>query len=851
MTSSFCFADFELRASQRLLMQNGQALQTGGRALDLLIALVAQRHRVMAKAELLDLCWPGQAVEPNNLAVQVWALRRLLGEHAISTVPGRGYQFTATLATDAPQALLNTPVAPASAGKPPWPALSGAATQLFGRQDQLVQLRQALSTHRLLTLLGPSGVGKTRLALVLAQIPEPAWADGAVVVDLATLTQPEALADALRQALGVVPSPQRGLAVPWAQLLADRRLLLVLDNCERVSQAVAAAVQGLLAEAPMARVLVTSQQPLYLPAEQRWPVPPLPVPPEAADGQAAELPHSAAVALLLARVQALAPAFAFDAAGLACAAALCRQLDGLPLAIELAAVRVPLLGLQGVRDLLADRFRLLASAAGHASLHPAQRHTSLHAALSWSHALLTPQEQQLFRRLGVFCGGFSVGLAQAVGRDAGTDDWAVLDLLASLADKSLIVLDPRDPPRWRLLDSTRLFALQQLAEAGELQALRARHAGTVQQVLSATNQALQQGALRLDQAICTLRAELDNLRAAMAWALDQPDQAVPAIAMATAAWPMMMFMGLHSEVLRWMNTLQDRLDQAPPPMLGFFLLGQGKLALRSAMAPRQRLALIQRAEALLSSQGLTEFQLGAMQAQAQTLCQLGEPGAAIDCMVRARSLISPGHAPAYHADLAIWRAIACVLAGQGDEAEALYQQALLQCRADGDEEFFFLVLTDLAELELLLGHTDSAALRWRGLVDAATARRLHSHVMGPLLINLCAALLAQARPAEAQAVAPQALHHLALLGAAREGCHVHAWLAAQQGRWAAAARLIGAGDRFIQQAGEQRLLFEPQARAAAWARLASAAAPAQIERWRTEGEALDDISVAASVAQPG
>lgn len=139
---------------------------------------------------------------------------------------------------------------------------------------------------------------------------------------------------------------------------------------------------------------------------------------------------------------------------------------------------------------------------------------------------------------------------------------------------------------------------------------------------------------------------------------------------------------------------------------------------------------------------MTEFQLGAMQALAQTLCQLREPAAAKACMVNARTLIGPGHAPAYHADLVIWQAIASVLAGQGDEAEARYQQALLQCRADGDEEFFFLVLTDLAELELLLGHIDSAVQRWRGLVDAATARHVHSHVMGPLLINLCAALVA-------------------------------------------------------------------------------------------------------------
>ena len=259
--------------------------------------------------------------------------------------------------------------------------------------------------------------------------------------------------------------------------------------------------------------------------------------------------------------------------------------------------------------------------------------------------------------------------------------------------------------------------------------------------------------------------------------------------------------------------------------------------------------MIRRAEALLRSLGLTEFQLGAMQALAQTLCQLGEPAAALACMADARSLIGPGHAPAYHADRAIWHAVACVLAGQGDEAEALYQQALLQCRADGDEEFFFLVLTDLAELEPLLGHADSAALERPGRCGHLAA--LAQPCDGPLADQ---PVCRPHRPVAAGASAGRGATGAAPPGTAGRGARGSPCLCLA-GRATRPLGRCGAADRrrhrFVRQAGEQRLLFEPQASAAAWACLETAAPQSQVERWRLEGEALDDISVAAIVGQPG
>ncbi len=261
------------------------------------------------------------------------------------------------------------------------------------------------------------------------------------------------------------------------------------------------------------------------------------------------------------------------------------------------------------------------------------------------------------------------------------------------------------------------------------------------------------------------------------------------------------------------------------------------------MSPLRRHAALRRAEALLRSLGETEFHLGALQAMAQSACQQGDTAAALASIREARSLIGPEHAAAYHADLAIWQAMAFALEGRAAEATTAYEQALACCRAGGNEEFLFLVLGELAELELLLGLADVSANRLQSLVEAARARRLHSHVLGPLLVNLCGALAAQAMPAAAQRVGAEALCHMRLLGCTREGCHFHAWVAAQQGRHADAARLVGAGDALRRKLGEVRALNEPRARASAWALLTSALSASEAEIWRLEGETLDEASL--------
>lgn len=811
------------RLRGELMLPDGSPAPLRRQALEVLLALAEHAGHVVDKDTLMRRVWPGKVVTDDSLVQAVADIRRLLGADAdayLRTVPRRGYLLLSA--------------APAARTAAPGQAL-------FGRDADVAELRARLERHVLVTLVGPPGVGKTRLAREVIQAPSSRpWPDGEVLVDLATIREPAEVGNAIRHALEIDSLDPGANGSTWAAALGDRRVLMLLDNCEHVLDAVAATVQQMLAHAPHLRVLATSQLPLRLPAESCLRLAPLQVLQRDDDLAQAEL--CPAVALLEARVRALDPTFRLDdAPALAAALDICRQLDGLPLAIELAAVRVPLLGLQGVRDRLAERFRLLRADRARNSL----RHHTLQDAFDWSHGLLAAPEQRLLRRLGVFNGGFSLDMAQAVAGDADGDDWQVLDGLGSLVEKSLAVLGTGEPPRFRLLDSARAFAVDRLREAGELEALSQRHAGAVLSTVMAANQERKEGRTPMDVTLSRVRAELPQVRSAMAWALASPgDDSPTAVAMAAAAWPSMLFLGLHTECLRWMLALEERLDERTPPQVaGFFLMGLGKLALRADVPPPRRHAALQRAEALFRSLGETEFHLGALQVLAQSACQQGDTAAALASMREARSLIGPEHAAAYHADLAIWQAMACALEGRTGEARSAYEQALACCRAEGDEEFLFLVLGELAELELLLGLADVAAQRLQSLVEAARARRLHSHVLGPLLVNLCGALAAQALPAAAQQAGAEALRHMRLIGCARVGCHFHAWVAAQQGRHTDAARLVGAGDALRRKLGEVRALNEPRARASAWTLLTSALAASEAEIWRLEGETLDDAEL--------
>ena len=350
---------------------------------------------------------------------------------------------------------------------------------LIGRDADVAALSQSLATHRLITILGSGGIGKTRLAQAVARERVGLHRHGVWWIDLAALSAPDKIVAAIAQGAHV-ELDDTDSAAPLARALARRDLLLVLDNCEHLIADLVPIVRSLLHAAPQLAVLATSQEPLKIAGEQLYRLGALSVPPADATLDAA-CAHSA-VQLLEQRAQAADARFRLSDETIAAAIELCRHLDGIALAIEMAAARLPLLGVAQVLARLGERFRLLRSAERGA---PA-RHQTLHATLDWSHSLLSDNERTVLRRLSVFVGSFRLEAAQQVAASDDIDEWAVLDDLAALADKSLLQVEPGDPPRYRMLETMRLYAAERLVQHAEQQATWVRHGRAMAWIADAT-----------------------------------------------------------------------------------------------------------------------------------------------------------------------------------------------------------------------------------------------------------------------------------------------------------------------------------------------------------------------------
>lgn len=495
----------EIHPHQRRLVRGGALLTVGARAFDLLLALASRPGHVMSRHELLDQVWPDTAVEDNNLAVQVNALRKVLGHDAVATIPGRGYVLTAR--ADRPAEV------PAATPAPQ------ADTALIGRAEDLATLGALVATQRLTTLVGAGGAGKTRLARAL--LPGLASAGlRTAFVELSAITTANGVSDAVAVALGLRLGDE-GDALPLLlRALAPLQAFIVLDNAEHLVAAVAAAASALLAGAPGISLLVTSQAPLQVAGEHLYRLGGLAVP--AADDGPAATRACAAVALFEASVQAQDRHFRLTPAQLSAVGELCRGLQGLPLSIELAAARLPLLGLDGLRQALQQPLQLLTQ--GRRDAPP--RHQSLRATLAWSHALLDAAEQTVFRRMAVFVGGGALSMIQRVLSDepataGGLDAWAVMEALNTLVARSLVRALPVPPdaePRYGLLDAPLALAREQLDAAGEAAALQRRHAQALGALAQEAHERLW-ASLGLPRPIDeAMAAEIGNGQAAVAWA---------------------------------------------------------------------------------------------------------------------------------------------------------------------------------------------------------------------------------------------------------------------------------------------------------------------------------------------
>ena len=514
-TTNYDFPPYRLMPAQRQLLREGVPVRLGGRAFDVLLALIERRHRTVSKNELMDLAWPRVVVEENNLEVQIVTLRKLLGYAAIATVPGRGYRFALPLAQAGGNQFTAGSRDQSSIEAPAQSNLPAGLPCLLGRDEELNRLSGLLGVHRLVTVTGSGGIGKTRLAHAAAESYANSSGNGVWCVDLAPFAEASLIANALAIALGLKLDGASDALNAVSAVLREGTSLLVMDNAEHLLDGVASVIVRLRREANGVRFLVTSQEPLHVDDEFVFRLEPLSLPfgddPE-------RIGDSGAVALFVARAQAADRRFELRADNRTAVAEICRRLDGIPLAIELAAARVPLLGTDGLRDKLDQRFHILT--AGRRELP--KRHQTLRAALDWSHQLLSPHEQAVFRRLGAFVGGFTLEAAQEIASDdAEIDQWDVLEHLGALVEKSLVVAEGDSHPRYRLLETTRLFALERLIESGEAEHVRRNHRDFFLTLAEECDRMILSEEART--VLARLDLERENLHSAMKWSIKQDD----------------------------------------------------------------------------------------------------------------------------------------------------------------------------------------------------------------------------------------------------------------------------------------------------------------------------------------
>jgi predicted ATPase/DNA-binding winged helix-turn-helix (wHTH) protein len=518
------FGPFSLVASERLLTKDGAEVELGARALDLLLRLVAHPNEPLGKRELMAQVWPDLTVGEGSLRFHMANLRKALGDghdgaRYITTLAGRGYCFVAPLSRAEPAPVT---IAPATGNLPRRPAL-------IGRDDELADIVDLLGQERLVTIVGPGGVGKTRLAIAVGWRSADAYTNGVWMVDLAPLSDPSLVVSAVATALGLASGPTELSATLIASALRDRRLLLILDNCEHLVGAAAELADALMAGVPGLAILATSQESLRLDAEQVYRLDPLALPPP----DTTDVAGYGAVDLFTHRALAADRRFALSEANAVTVGDICRRLDGVPLSLEMAAARAPSLGLDGLRASLEARLQVLSAGLRTADV----RHQTLRSTVEWSVGLLDKTEALVFRRLGVFSGGFSLEAAMDVVAAGEMNRWAVADAIARLVDKSVVALERGEPARYRLLETLRLYARELLQASGEWETLAESHARHFCQAFALARDAWQTTPDPDWQSIYL--PELDNLRSAWDWALADPtrfDLAIELTASAGFVW---------------------------------------------------------------------------------------------------------------------------------------------------------------------------------------------------------------------------------------------------------------------------------------------------------------------------
>jgi len=815
------FGPFVLDAGQARLLRDGAALPLNGRPLQVLALLAAHPGRLIDKGSLLDAVWGHRHVTESVLKNAVARLREALADDPavpsfVETVPRRGYRFIASVqavdetAAQPPAAMPSAP----SEGSPATSVveqtagnLPSLATPLIGRESESALLGGLLAEHRLVTLTGLGGVGKTRLALAAAQAaPRPP--DGRWFVRLDEIDDPAALAPRLAQALHL-GSAATASAAALGRALAGQRLLLVLDNAEHLIGEVADLVASLLAAAPGLRLLVTSQLPLRLAGEHVLALAPLALPADQADARPAPEGYAAA-GLLCERIRQLQPAWQPEPPDAVHIAAICRALDGVPLALELAAARVPLLGLAGVHARLDERFALLTRGPRDA----AARHRTLSAALDWTFGLLSTAERAALQQLAMFAGSFAIEDALGVLEEgaSGPRRPDSMDVIEELRARSLAVSEPGAPgapPRLRLYDIVRRHTLAGMGTAGCKDAAQLR----LLRWLCLRFKCLHETDLfvPLLHWLPAHRADAESLRAALRYGLDEHAPAEVGdlgVRLAASSLPFWYRSGQRAEGARWLEAAR-RFAAGRPAALSAeaaTLLdhGHGMFVCYAQIGPpAEALEALLRARPALQAVGDRTRLYMSFYAEYQLCLRIAPRSPQPQPIEAAAAFLDPAWPPLAKRLLQLMRGIES--RGRGDFAGFLREseRGLALCRAaDGQAEAW--TMTNAAgQAFALLGRIDEACALFATAVDGIRALGLLRGQV-PLVAMGAALALRRGLDGDSRSRALEALRLLAADGMVWWLADALPWAALHDGRPADAARLQAWADHLAAGRGESR-----------------------------------------------
>ncbi|WP_338664096.1 winged helix-turn-helix domain-containing protein [Pararoseomonas sp. SCSIO 73927] len=859
---AFAFGPYRLVPDRRALVAEGREVPIRGRAFDLLLALVERRDRVVSKDELMDLVWPGRVVEEGNITVHVAGLRRLLGSGIIATLSGRGYRFVAPVAEvpaedgQQPRPVPSRPSpvqpgvrsgaeTPAPAGATPWPGdLPRPLTKLIGRDGDLDRMVSALHDSRLVTVVGAGGVGKTRLALAVADRIRRCHPDGNWLADLGPVEDHRLVAATIAAALGVDVGGGDALRVVLAAL-AGRRGLLVLDSCEHLLRAAADAAEAILRGCPGIVILATSREPLRAEGERLHRLQPLGAAPPELAVTAARLADYPASELFVERARAALGDFAPGDADAGEITRICQRLDGIPLAIELAAPALQAMTLAELRERLERHFELLTAGRRTALA----RQQTLRATIGWSLDLLEPLERALLLRLSVFAGTWTAGSAAFVAECAAGED-AVCGLIAALVDKSLVQADLTGvQARYRLLDSTRYYAAERLS-ATELAEAR-RSLG--QWLVKAYERAEADWPFMPDEEWFALYApELENLRAGLAWAFGPDGDERLGVELASLTEHVWGELSLTGELRDWFDLAISRIDgTTPPEVAGRLWLGRcGWVAPRGAQA----LHAAQQATALFRASG-HRLDLGrALWRQAWQHIVAGRLPEAWPLLGEAEGVLRERRESKALISLLRVRAVAHLRDGQPAAAQADLEEALLIAQRLRSPRDVALTLGSIAELHCAAGRMEEAiavAQSAPASLGPAQARSAWvQHIAGAVASYLLVVGdIARARPIVAERLAAARIMRLPHEVAAN--LERLALIAAVEGDLTTAGRLYGHVRSGHARSGTVRSIGSQAVHDRLLAVLRARLSPEAIERLAAQGAALGEEEMMAEASALG